>query len=254
MLHRNKTRLRHMLFVLRRTRSQTLDSGCGSALVEPYLVSVEVLEVLGSLSFGDALDQDCNRKVGIHSIGLSACNRHHHVLKEICARLSRNGCTPPQTPGKNNVFEFVLRNTLQVFSVMKVLRWPFVSAFVPPPRWSHVEQSTHSSYHVRCGFGWGRINSCERRPRSMRYGEKGSVTRLRQRSTGASQVDSRESFWELESDIVSDRGEIYEEGFLATCPGSVRATILDDATVDSLITEPVELDIHPWSSDGAGLS
>ena len=54
---------------------------------------------------------------------------------------------------------------------------PFVSAFVPPT-WSNDEQSTHSSYHVRCGFGWERLNRCERRRRSN--GENGGVTRLRQ--------------------------------------------------------------------------
>ena len=47
----------------------------------------------------------------------------------------------------------------------------------------------------------------------------------------------------------SYRGEIYVGGSLATYPGSVRATISNDATVDSLITELVDPDIHPWSSD-----
>ena len=35
--------------------------------------------------------------------------------------------------------------------------------------------------------------------------------------------------------MLSDRGEIYEEGSLTTYPGSVRATISDDATVDFLV-------------------
>ena len=56
----------------------------------------------------------------IHSFGVSACHRHHHVAKNICARLHRNGCIEPQPPGKSNVFGFVLRNTVPVFSVMKV--------------------------------------------------------------------------------------------------------------------------------------
>ena len=60
---------------------------------------------------------------------------------------------------------------------------------------------------------------------------------------------------ELESDIepavedmLSDRGEIYEGGSLSTYPGSARATISNDATLDSFITELVDPDIHPWTS------
>ena len=110
MLHHHKMTLRHMLFVCVGHRARLLDSGCGSALVALYLASTDVWGVLGSLRFGDALGQDCNQKV------VSTPS----VAKEICARLLRNGCTPLQTPGKSNVFEFVLRNTMQVFSVVKV--------------------------------------------------------------------------------------------------------------------------------------
>ena len=116
----------------------------------------------------------------IHSFGAWACNLHHHVAKDICARLSRNGCIPPRTPGKSNVFEFVLRNTMQVFSVMKV--WGCRLSVCLCHHQRHRMMSfalAHRTTRVAV-FGWGRNNRCERCLSSPRYGENGSVTRLRQ--------------------------------------------------------------------------
>ena len=69
---------------------------------------------------------------------------------------------------------------------------PFVSAFVPPPTWSYDEQSTHSSYHVRCGFGWRTTQQLRATlRRSTRYGENGGVTRLRQKYEQGGNRDTR---------------------------------------------------------------
>ena len=124
-----------------------------------------------------ALGQHCHQKV---SFGPSACHRHHHVAKDIRARVHTATITRHEQRFRICASEHDASPLCDESS-----EWPFVSAFVPPPTWSYDEQSTLSSCHERCGFGWGRLNSCERRPRSPRYGENGSVTRLRQKMNRA---------------------------------------------------------------------
>ena len=86
----------------------------------------------------------------IHSLGPSACHRHHHVLKDIRARVHTATITRHEQRFRICASEHDASPLCDESS-----EWPFVSAFVPPPRWLYVEQSTHSSYHVRCVFlGW----------------------------------------------------------------------------------------------------
>ena len=66
----------------------------------------------GSLSLGDALGQHCHQKV---SFGPSACYRHHHVAKDIRARVHTATITRHEQR-----FRIVPRNTMPVLSVMKV--------------------------------------------------------------------------------------------------------------------------------------
>ena len=103
-----------------RTRSQTLGFRVWLGFGVAVLGLFRCFGSVGLAEFWRRAGPGLQPKSRIHSVGVSACHRHHHVTKEICARLSRNGCTPPQTPGKNNVFEFELRNTMHVVSVMKV--------------------------------------------------------------------------------------------------------------------------------------
>ena len=179
MLHRNKTRLRHMLFIFRRTQSQNLGFLVWLGFGGLCLASSEVWEFwLAEFGRRGWVRTATNRR--IHSLGPSACNRHHHVSKEICARLSRNGCTPPRTPGKSNVFEFVPRNTMPVLSVMKVRGCRLSVRSCHHQRGCMMSRAlTHRTTYVAV-LGGGRLNSSERRRRSTRYGENRSVTRLRQ--------------------------------------------------------------------------
>ena len=98
-----------------RTRSHTLDSGCGSALVGPYLASLDVLEVLArsvlATRWGSGLQANKSYPL-VRSVGMPPSPPR----RKACPR----GCIPPQSPGKSNFFEFVLRNTMPVLSVMKV--------------------------------------------------------------------------------------------------------------------------------------
>ena len=102
-----------------RTRSQTLGFRVWLGFGVAVLGLFRCFGSVGLAEFWRRAGAGLQPKSRIHSFGVSACQRHHHVAKDICVRLLRNGCTPPQ-PGKNNVFEFVPRNTMHVVSVMKV--------------------------------------------------------------------------------------------------------------------------------------
>ena len=180
MLHRNKMRLRHMLFIFRRTQSHNLRFLVWLGFGGLWLASSEVWEFwLAEFGRRGWVRTATNRR--IHSLGPSACHRHRHVAKEICAGLLRNGSIPPQSPGNNNVFEFVPRNTMPVLSVRKV--WVAVCQCVRATGMMS-RALTHRTTHVAV-LGGGRLNSCERRRRSTRYGENRSVTRLRQNTNRA---------------------------------------------------------------------
>ena len=165
-----------------RTRSQTSGIRAWLGFGGNVLGFFRCLGSSGSFRFGDALGQECNQQVVSTPL---ACQ--HATVTTMSQRTLARGCHEPVHTATNT---HQAKTCFRIFASEhdasllcgESSGWPLVSAFVPPPTWSYDEQSTHSSYHVRCGFGWERLNRCERRRRSN--GENGGVTRLRQRSTG----------------------------------------------------------------------
>ena len=151
-LQRNKLRLRHMLFVFVGHGARLLDSG-GS----PSVGCAWLLQKFGEFwlaQFGRRAGSGVQPTNRIHSFGVSACHRHHHVAKNICARLSRTGAHRHNHQARTCFRIFASEHDASLLCG-ESLGLPFVSAFVSTPTRSCDEQSTHSSYHVRCVFlGW----------------------------------------------------------------------------------------------------
>ena len=156
-----------------RTKSQTLDSGCGSASAGLYLASLDVLEVLGSLSFCDALGQDRNQKiVSTPSV------RGHATVTTTSQRRSARGCyetgahrfTNLCTQARATISNLSSLNTMKVFGVMKVCQC--VRAATNGGRMMS-RALTHCATYF-CGFGMGATQQMRATSDgARRYGENG---------------------------------------------------------------------------------
>ena len=114
-----------------------------------------------SPSLGDALGQDCTQQV----VSTLSVRRHATIRRgELREAVTKRVHTATNTRHEQR-FRICASEHDASLLCDESLGLPFVSAFVPPPAWSYDEKSAHSSYHVRCFFGWERTNRCERRPR-----------------------------------------------------------------------------------------